>query len=121
MVIAAVLCIALSRSGKDYAILLTIAACCAGLAAAAQYITPVISFLQTLERAGNLESDILGILLKAVGVSILGEIASLICCDAGSATIGKTIQLVTSVVIFCIALPIFEALLYLIQEILENI
>lgn len=121
LMVAAVLCLVLNQTNKDYSILLTIFACCFALVSALRYLEPVLQFLKTLEEAGNFDLNVLGILLRVIGISIVGETTSLVCCDAGNSSIGKAVQVITAAAIFRNALPLFEALLRLIQEILGNL
>ena len=70
---------------------------------------------------GNLRSDLLGILLKAVGIGLISEIAAVVCSDSGNAGLGKMIQLIGSVVILWLSIPVFQALLDLVQTILGEL
>ena len=63
----------------------------------------------------------LGILLKAVGIGLVSEIAGLVCNDAGNGSLGKTLQMLGSAVILYLSLPIFTAMLELIREILREL
>lgn len=63
----------------------------------------------------------LGILLKAVGIGLVSEIAGLVCTDAGNGSLGKTLQMLGSAVILYLSLPIFTAMLELIREILREL
>lgn len=101
--------------------MLTILACCLALIAAMQFLEPVLQFLRSLAEIGDFDLDVLRILLRVVGISIVGETTSLICSDSGNASIGKVVQVITAAVILRSALPLFEALLHLIQEILGNL
>ena len=85
------------------------------------YLEPVVSFLAELERLGNLQPDLVKILLKAAGIGILTEITALLCTDSGNSSLGQSIRTLSAGLILCLSLPIFQALLSLIQEILEGI
>lgn len=63
----------------------------------------------------------LGILLKAVGIGLVSEIAGLVCTDAGNGSLGKALQMLGSAVILYLSLPIFTAILELIREILREL
>ena len=86
-----------------------------------QVLEPVLDFLRELETLGDLQGDMLGILLKAVGIGLVSEIAGLVCTDAGNGSLGKTLQMLGSVVILYLSLPIFTAMLELIREILREL
>ena len=85
------------------------------------YLEPILEFLQELEVLGSLQQDMLGILLKAVGISLVGEIAGTICADSGNASLGKAIQLLASAVILYLSLPILNTMLELIRKILGTL
>ena len=89
--------------------------------AAMQYLEPVIRFIRELEELGGLDADSVTALLKVVGIGILSEIAALVCRDAGNASLGKTVQLLGSTVILALTVPLFSALLELIQKILGEL
>lgn len=119
--IAVVLTLTLGKQGKETAGLLSIAVCCMVLGIAMEYWSAVSDFLETLESAGNLNGEMVGSLFKVVGIGILTEIAALVCKDAGTASLGKGLQLLGSAVILYLCIPMFTSLLDLIQEILGGL
>lgn len=121
VLIAVILGLALGKNGKETGLLLTLGVCCMVAVGALSYLSPVINFVRQLQSLGQLDSQMLGILLKAVGIGLIGEIASLICIDAGNAALGKTLQLLTSSVILWLSLPLMSQLLELLQEILGEV
>lgn len=118
ILITVVLSLVLSKQGKDISLLLTVAVCCMVVTAAITYLQPVIDFFRELRSIGQLDSNMLNVLLKAVGIGLLAEITSLICTDAGSAALGKTLQILATAVILWLALPLFNELIELIDTIL---
>ncbi len=119
--VALMLCLTLTGIGKDYTLLLATLSCCMVAAVAMAYLDPVIIFFRDLEALIPLEEDLLEILLKAVGISVIGELAVRICVDSGNSALGKSVQLMTSVTILWISLPLLQALLDLVRQILEGI
>lgn len=111
----------LQKQGKDMSLLLSIVVCTMVAAAAISFLQPVLSFFSRLQIIGNLNSSLLNILLKAVGVGILSEVLSLICTDAGNAALGKTLQLLASSVVLYLSIPLLEELLKLMDTILGAI
>ena len=109
------------KQNKDISLLLSITGCVIIASLAAVYLSPVISFLEEMEQLGNLRSDMLGVLLKAAGIGMVTEIAASVCGDNGNAGVSKMIQLIGSVVILWISIPVFRALLDLIQTILGEL
>jgi stage III sporulation protein AD len=83
------------------------------------YLQPVVSFLQTLQEKTGIDNAFFQILIKAVGIALLGETASLICSDAGNSSLGKILQFLSSAVILWLSLPLLEKLLDLVDGVLD--
>lgn len=121
VLLTVVLSLALGKQGKETAGLLSIIVCCMVISIAIRYLEPVWELLEKLGAMGDLDNEMVGTLFKVVGIGILAEIAALVCNDAGNASLGKTLQLLSSAVILWLCIPIFIALLDLIQGILGGI
>ena len=67
---------------------------------------------------GNLDGQIIAILSKAAGISLISEIICQLCADAGNGTLGKTMQFLSGGVILWLAVPLFSKLMELVKEIL---
>jgi stage III sporulation protein AD len=119
--VTVVLGLSLRQQGKDIALLLSIAACCMVVIAALDYLKPVVEFLENLQALTGVQENAFQILLKAVGIGLIAEIAGLICADSGNAALGKTIQILASGVLLWLALPLMNALLEIVQQILGEI
>ena len=118
VIIAVVLCIALSKSGKDISLLLSLIVCCMVIGVGLSYLESVFGFFERLQAIGDLDRDKMEIVLKATGIGILTEITNLICIDAGYSTLGKSIKVLSTAVILWLALPLLESLLNLLDTIL---
>lgn len=118
VLLAVVLGLCLEKQGKDMAVLLTMAVCVMVMASAIAYLKPVIDFLHTLQKLGNLNSSMVGTLFKVLGIGLISEVVTLVCADAGRASLGKSLQILASGVILWLSIPIFNVLLELIQSIL---
>lgn len=121
VLIAVILYLVLSKQGKELSILLTIAVCSMIATAAADCIQPVIDFIQRLQLLGQMDTDLLEMLLRSVGIGVLSEVTALICTDAGNASMGKVLQILGCTVILGMAVPLFSSLLSLIEEILVSV
>lgn len=121
VLLTAVISLVLSKQGKDFSLLLTICACVLVAGAAMVYLERIIDFLSVLQHKGNLNNDLLSILLKTVGIGILAEITSLICSDSGNNSLGKVIQILSTSVIIWLCIPIFEELLNIVEGVLGNL
>lgn len=116
---ALVLTVTLSKQSKDIATVLSIGVCCMAGMIAVCYFQPIVSFLQTLQEKTGVDVALFQILLKSVGIALLGEIASLICTDAGNSSLAKMLQIITSGVILWLSLPLLEKLMELVDGVLE--
>ena len=119
--VTTVLTLVVRRQEKDFALLLTMAGCAMAGMVLFTFLEPVLDFLVTLQTLGDLSGDILLILLKAVGVGLVAEIAGMVCADGGNASLGRVIQLVGSAVILWLSLPIFQMLMDLMTRILGEV
>ncbi len=121
VLIALMLCLALGNKGKEITVLLALMVCVMAVAAGFSYLSSVLDFFAQLQNLIGLDNHLLNILLKAVGVGLMGEIAGLICADGGQATLGRAVQILTSAVILWISLPLYTEILSLIRNLLEGI
>ena len=119
--LTAILGVVMGKQSKDISLLLSIAGCVLIAGLTAVYLSPVVGFMKELESLGNLRGDMLGILLKAVGIGLISEIASVVSGDSGNAGLGKMIQLIGSVVILWLSIPVFRVLMDLVQTILGEL
>ena len=119
--ITSVVGLVLEKQGKDMFLLLTLAACAIIGAVAFAYLYPVISFIRKLANMTTLNLELLAVILKTVGIGMVGELAGLVCTDAGNAALAKTIQILTTAMILWLSIPLFESLLDLVQTILGEL
>lgn len=121
VLIAVILSLILAKQNKDISVLLTITVCVIIVIAAMQYIHPVIDFFRKLKVVGQLDSELFAIVLKAVGIGLLSEIAGTICADSGNGALAKTLHILATAVIVWISLPLLNKLLQLIENVLEAV
>lgn len=118
ILLTVVLVLAIRKQNGEMAMLLGLCGCCMGLLVAAGFLTPILSFVRRLQQTASLDGDMLQILLKITGVAFTAEIACTVCTDAGNAALGKSLQMLSAVVILYLSLPMMEALLELVERIL---
>lgn len=121
VLITAVLGLILSKQAKDYTVLMTICVCSMIILCSAKYLKAIIQFLQHLSGFGGVDKDILRILLKISGIGLISQIIGLICEDAGNHSLGKALQIITTVVILWLSLPLLEEMLILMESVLGAI
>ena len=113
--------IALAKQGKEFSAVLTVAVCCMVALLSISFLEPVLDLICQLEALGNLNAEMVRILFKVVGIGLVSEIAGMVCADAGSASMGKALQMLATSVILWLSIPVFQALLELVQEILGDL
>ena len=116
---AVVLMLAVGR--KDLGLVLGMTACAMIAIGAVRYLEPVADLLERLQTLGGLDAELIAVVLKAVGISLVTEIAGLVCTDSGNASLARVLQILGVCVVLWLSVPVFEALLSLIQEILEGL
>lgn len=121
VLLTVLLTVLLNKQGKDMALLLTAAVCCMVITVAMKYLEPVMDFVRELEAVGSLDSDMVRILLKTVGVSLIAEIAALICADCGNSALGKAVQILAIAAALWLSLPLLQGLLSMIQKMLGEV
>ena len=119
--IGLILTLIVGNSRKDFGMLLSMAVCSILVICTASYLKPVIEYLDKLRMMGNLDSEVIKILIKAVGIGFLTEISVLICNDAGNASMGKVLQFLGSSVILWLSIPLFQMLTELLQRMIGKL
>lgn len=121
MILLAVILVLLLGKNKEMGTLLSLAGCCMAAVLALSYLRPVLEFVDALRTLGNLDSAILEALLKIAGIGLVGEIACLVCKDSGNASLGKSVQLMSTAVILWLSVPLFSAMVELLQKVLGGL
>ena len=121
IIAAVIMWIILSKQGKEYALLLSLGACCLVLLVMFRFLEPVLDLLKQLQVLGNLQPEWLSVMLKAVGIGLVVEMGALICSDAGNAALGKTLQILGAVAVLWLSIPLMKSLMELLQQILGGI
>ena len=121
VLIAVVLVTVLSKNSKDMATVLGICVCTIVLLVAVPLLSSVVQFVQRRQVLGGLDNTMVTILLKAVGVGLISEVAVLICSDSGNQGMGKALEYLAGGVILYLSIPLFTELLELMQTILGEI
>lgn len=121
VLVAVVFAVQLNYQHKEMELLLILCTTALVVTTALNLLEPVIGLIRQLEQMGDIREDYLRILMKAMGVGLTGEIAAMICTDAGSASLGKAVQLLTSCGILLMSLPMFSRLTELIGSLLGEI
>ena len=119
--ITAILGLVLSKERKDYALLLSLAVCCMIMATAASLFDPILQLLDRIKEIGTLDYTLFHLLLRVTGIGLLSQIAGMICADAENQTLTKALEIITTVVILWLMIPLVEEVLTIVESILGDI
>ena len=120
-VIAVVLLLTLEHQSKNISILLAMAVACIICTLSFSFLSPVLSFMKKLRDVTTLDHALISTLIKAVGISIVTELAALISEDAGNKTLGKSVQFLGTGALLWLCIPLMEQVLSLIEGILKQL
>lgn len=121
VIVTTILALVLSKTGKDVSLLLILMVCSMVAIAATHYLQPIIAFLERLRSLGNIDNEMLTMVLRAVGIGLITEFVNLICVDSGNAALGKTLQYMGTIVILWLSIPLFDSILSLVEEIIRSV
>ncbi len=119
--IGVVLALVVGKNAPQMAVLVTLAVCCALAMGAVELLEPVTALLAQIRRLGSLDGELVSVLLKAAGIGMVGELASLICSDAGEQAMGKAVQLLANAAVLWLSVPLLRHLLTLVEEVLGRL
>ncbi len=107
------------RSNREYAVLACAGACVVILLAVMDRLAPLISEISGLAAAVGFSGEILPVVLKAVGIALVGQLAVHVCKDAGEASLAYTVDLAGKAAVLAVSLPLFEKFFGYLQEIVK--
>ena len=121
VMLALILGITLSKQNKDFTTLLTVLVCCMVVTVAISFLEPVMAFFTQLRSIGNMDAQIMQIMLKCVGISLVAEIAGMICSDSGFGAMGKAIRILATAAVLWLSLPLMTSLMEMLQGIMGEV
>ena len=78
---------------------------------------PVLQQVEDLAASGPLEGDAVGLMLRAVGITVVGQVVARLCKDAGESALAYTVELAARAAVLAAALPALGRLLKYLGEI----
>ena len=119
-ILTLILDLILPADRKDIKAVLGVVACCIMATSVMTYIEPVAALIEQVKSVSKLNSEMIEILWKAVGIGVLTEIAGFVCKDFGNSTLEKMMQLMGSAAILWLTLRLFQEFMNLIEDVLER-
>ena len=121
ILISLVLIITLSKQERDMSTILSIAVCSMVGITAIKVFEPVVDFLYEVCFLVSAESSLIKTLLQITGIALVAEFVGILCTDAGSTSLGKSIHLLSATVMLYQSVPILQGMLDMIREILGGL
>lgn len=110
-VVAVVIVVLLRQYRPEYALMVSLIFSVIIFWAALEALWPVIQRIQSLLHGAGEGSAYIEVLLKALGICFITQIASESCRDAGESSIASKIELAGRLALVVLALPMFEQIL----------
>ena len=116
VLLTVVLGLSVGKTEKDISAVLGMVSLCIAACAAVTVLEPVLDYLVELRRVFNLPDELVSTLLKVVGIALTAELSAAVCTDAGSASLGKILQILGGAVVLSLSIPMFRTLMTIIKE-----
>ena len=117
-IVITIVALLLKQSRPDIAILLTVAGGIVILLMVLKEISAIFGWFNTLATKTNIDSNIITILIKILGIGYIAEFAASACEDAGNRSMADKVILAAKIVILVLSLPILNSVINTIVSVL---
>lgn len=105
------------KTNKEYALLISLGTAAVLLLFLLERAGPVFQQVEGLAASGPLEGEAVGLMLRAVGITVVGQVVARLCKDAGESALAYTVELAARAAVLAAALPALGRLLKYLGEI----
>lgn len=105
------------KTNKEYALLISLGTATVLLLFLLERAGPVLQQVEDLAASGPLEGEAVGLMLRAVGITVVGQVVARLCKDAGESALAYTVELAARAAVLAAALPALGRLLKYLGEI----
>ena len=105
------------KTNKEYALLISLGTAAVLLLFLLERAGPVLQQVEDLAAYGPLEGEAVGLMLRAVGITVVGQVVARLCKDAGESALAYTVELAARAAVLAAALPALGRLLKYLGEI----
>ena len=105
------------KTNKEYALLISLGTAAVLLLFLLERAGPVLRQVEDLAASGPLEGEAVGLMLRAVGITVVGQVVARLCKDAGESALAYTVELAARAAVLAAALPALGRLLKYLGEI----
>lgn len=106
-----VLALMLRQQKSEYALYISLTAAILILVFSVNRLTIVMETIQKIEEYIHIDSAMIKILIKMIGITYVAEFATGICKDAGFGTLGSQIEMFAKLSIMAVSVPVLLALI----------
>ena len=118
-VVCTIVSVIIKQCRPEYAFLVRVASTVGICAVAVSVAVPIISYIRNIfDSNTGVASDYTVNVLKALGVAVLTQICSDICRDLGEGSAASGVELIGRIEILLLCIPMFEAVLSTVGEVL---
>lgn len=110
-IVIAVLCMVVKNYKPEYALVCQLCGVAVIGGAVLSCFEEVVDSILDMTAAGGLDSSFVELLLKALGVSVMTDIASNVCKDSGNNTLSSGVELFGKTIIVFMSLPMLKKLI----------
>ena len=105
------------KTNKEYALLISLGTAAVLLLFLLERAGPVLQKVEDLAASGPLEGEAVGLMLRAVGITVVGQVVARLCKDAGESALAYTVELAARAAVLAAALPALGRFLEYLGEI----
>ena len=105
------------KTNKEYALLISLGTAAVLLLFLLERAGPVLQQVEDLAASGPLEGEAVGLMLRAVGITVVGQVVARLCKDAGESALAYTVELAARAAVLAAAMPALGRLLKYLGEI----
>ena len=113
-----VLALMLRQQKSEYALYISLAAAILILVFSVDRLGIVMDTIQQIEAYIQIDSSMIKILIKMIGITYVAEFATGICKDAGFGTLGSQIEMFAKLSIMAVSVPVLLALIETVEGLL---
>ena len=117
-IIAAAIAAILRKFGGETGLFVSLAASLLILFAVISAISPLIDLIGELAEASGTESAYIAILMKALAVCVITQLAAESCRDSGEGAIASKIEFAGKTAVLLVSVPLFSAIFGIVKELI---
>ncbi len=110
-IVATALAVLLKQHRSEYGLAVELAVGVVLLLYVAVNTLPVLNTIQSIAGQAAIQTELLSVVLKSLGICYLVQFGADLCRDAGESAIASKLELAGKIVVLTLALPLFETLL----------